>query len=626
VHGQSGAEDGEWATWGGDSGYTRYSPLSQIDATNVERLRIVWRWRSLPFFDRVDHNYQATPIFFDGTLYAPTGSFGVAAIDAASGATLWLWQPPDAKRLRHVAGRGLSLWRDPESGAERLLYATGDGRLVALGAADGQPIADFGVAGLVDLSEGLTDDGAAASVGSTSPPVVVGDTVVVQITTTIRAPNRRAVPGHVRGYDVRTGERRWIFHTVPRAGQFGSDTWERDSWRIAGNTGVWSMMSADPDLGAVYLPVETSNNDFYGEHRPGDNLFAESLVSLDAATGRRRWHYQLVHHGIWDYDPPAAPVLADVTIDGRPRRIVVQVTKHGFAFVFDRVTGEPIWPIEERPVPQSDVPGEATSPTQPFPSKPPAFERQGFSTDDLLDFTPELRAEALEIASRWRAGPLFTPPSLVVEGGNQGTIMLPGFGGGANWGGAALDAETGVLYVPSLSRTSGGALAPPEDPARSDYRYLGVNRGGPRGPRGLPIVKPPWSRITAIDLRRGEILWQVPNGRAPKQIREHPDLQGLGLDFSRMGQAGSASALVTSTLLFVGEGGGLVGQSMAPEPHFLRAYDKRTGHVLGEIEVPAQVSSAPMTFMVAGRQLIVLASSHREHAGELVALALGPGS
>jgi quinoprotein glucose dehydrogenase len=644
AHAQDGAPAGEWHTWGGDSGFTRYSPLDQIDRDNARHLAIAWRWPSLPFFDGPDHNDQATPIFVDGVLYVATGRYGVAAIDPARGESLWTWEPPDPRRLRHVVARALAFWRDPESGAIRLLYVTGDGRLVALDAAKGAPIRAFGEDGIVDLRIGLVDGDVVSSVGSTSPPIVVGDVVVVQVTTTIRAPNRKATPGHVRGFDVRTGEQRWIFHTVPRGGEngepgeLGSETWLEESWRIAGNAGVWTMMSADPELGLVYLPVETSNNDFYGEHRPGDNLFAESLVALEAATGKRRWHFQVVHHGIWDYDPPAAPVLADLEIadgvDVRPVQAVVLVTKQGFAFVFDRATGEPVWPIEERPVPQSDVPGERTSPTQPFPTKPPPFEKQGFGEDDLLDFTPELRAEALAIVSQWRMGPLYTPPSLVggpslvvedpPEGapGNRGTLMLPGFGGGANWGGASLDPETGVLYVPSITRSSGGALAPPEDPSRSDYRYLGVDRGGPEGPRGLPIEKPPWSRITAIDLNRGEILWQVPNGRAPRQVREHPDLQGLGLDFSRMGQMGTASALVTRTLVFVGEGGGLVGLGNAPDTHFLRAYDKQTGEVLAEIEVPAQVASAPMTFETDGRQMIVFASSHREHPGELVALAL----
>ncbi len=623
---QRGAPPGAWHTWGGDSGFTRYSPLTQIDRTNVGDLEVVWRWKSLPFFDRPDDNYQATPILVNGRLYAPSGSYGVAALDPAEGTPLWTWQPPSPQRLRHVAGRAVAFWRDPETGRTRLLLVTGDGRLVALHADRGRPVTSFGEGGFVDLGAGL-EGGRSVSVGSTSPPAVVGDTVVVQVTTTIRAPRRKATPGHVRGFDVRTGALRWTFHTVPRAGEPGSETWEGESWRIAGNTGVWSMMSADQELGLVYLPVETSNNDFYGEHRPGDNLYAESLVALEAATGRKRWHFQIVHHGIWDYDLPAAPVLADVAVDGRDIEAVVQVTKQGFAFVFDRRTGEPVWPIEERVVPQSDVPGEKTSRTQPFPTKPPPFERQGFGESDVIDFTPELRAEALKTLSQWRTGPLYTPPSVRIEGGsgsraNLGTVLMPGFGGGANWGGAAFDPETGVLYVPSLSQSSGGALEPPPDPSRSDYRYLGVDRGGPRGPRGLPLEKPPWSRITAIDLRTGTILWQVPNGRAPKQVREHPDLQGLGLDFSHMGQVGTASALVTKTLLFVGEGGGLVGRAMEPEPHFLRAYDKATGEVLAAVELPAQVSAAPMTYEVAGQQILVVASSHREHAGELVALAL----
>ena len=424
----------------------------------------------------------------------------------------------------------------------------------------------------------------------------------------------------------------WIFHTIPQPGEFGNDTWENDSWRYSGNTGVWAPMSADEELGYVYLPVETPTNDLYGGHRPGDNLFAESLVCLDAKTGERVWHFQFVHHGVWDYDTPTAPTLLDITVGGRRIKAVAQVTKQAFTYVFDRVTGEPVWPIEERPVPQSNVPGEQTAPTQPFPTRPAPFDRQGVSGDDLLDFTAELNAEARRIASEYRMGPLYTPPILAGDGGLRALLMLPHMTGGANWQGGAVDPETGILYVASVTNPTVAGLA--NDPGRSTMDYV-QGRGNRRrgraaleqpqgcgeiGPLGLPLIKPPWGRITAIDLNTGDHLWMVPNGDTPDCVKDHPALSGVELP--RTGKPERSGILVTKTLMFAGEGAGVFATpTWAGGPMFY-AYDKQTGDIVWEFELPKNQSGIPMTYMVDGRQYIAMAVSARGEPAELVALAL----
>jgi quinoprotein glucose dehydrogenase len=423
--------------------------------------------------------------------------------------------------------------------------------------------------------------------------------------------SRRNIKGDVRGFDARTGEPVWTFHTVPLPGEAGYETWEGGSAEYTGNAGVWAPFSADPELGYVYLPVEAATSDMYGGHRPGDNLFSSSLVCLDARTGERIWHYQLIHHDIWDWDTPAPPILVDVVADGRPVKAVVQVTKQAWAYVFDRVSGEPLWPIEERPVPQSDVPGEMTSPTQPHPTRPAPFDRQGFSEDDLIDFTPELRAQALGLVAGYRMGPIFTPPSLIGgPDGTGGTLMLPNAIGGANWEGGAVDPETGILYVGS--HTSPGVIGlRPTDRERSDVAYWAGGRA-PRMAGGLPVVKPPWGRITAIDLNTGEHVWMLANGATPAQIAEHPALAGVELP--RTGKPSRAGLLVTKTLLFAGEG-------LGGDPVF-RAHDKASGEIIAEIELPATQSGIPMTYMHEGRQYIVMAVGGRGFPAGLVALAL----
>ena len=531
-----------------------------------------------------------------------------------------------ARAPRRSSGRGVSYWRSADaSEPARILTITPGFQLVALDAHTGQPIVSFGHHGIVDLEEGLPRVAELTKTppGSSSPPVIVGDVVVVGVAFAAGGapPSKEAVPGWVRGYDARTGALLWTFHTVPQAGEFGIRTWLEDSWQYTGNTGVWTPFSADLARGYVYLPVEAATGDFYGGHRHGDNLFSDSLVCLDAKTGQRVWHYQIVHHDIWDYDLPAPPVLVDITVAGRKIPAVVQVTKMGLAFVFNRVTGKPVWPIEERRVPQTDVPGEQTSATQPFPTRPAPFEPQGLHSDDVIDFTPELQRQALEILSHYRYGPMYLPPSVVVEGGKLGSLLRPSLSGGANWQGAAVDPETGILYVGSISAV--GPIGLRQDPKISDMRYIGAyGEGFPQGslggPAGLPLIKPPWGRITAIDLNSGNHLWMVPNGEAPEWARNNPALAGVHLP--RTGSFDQSGLLVTRTLLFAGEGSGL--WRAGGGGNKLRAYDKASGAILHEITLPANQSGVPMTYQVEGRQYIVVAVGAKGSAGELIALTL----
>jgi quinoprotein glucose dehydrogenase len=418
---------------------------------------------------------------------------------------------------------------------------------------------------------------------------------------------------------VRTGKLLWTFHTIPQRAEPGVETWEKDSWAYSGNAGVWTVMSADPELGYVYLPVETPSHDFYGGHRLGNNLYAESIVCLDARTGKRVWHFQIVHHGVWDYDPPAAPILGDITVNGRKIRSVTLLTKQAMSFVFDRVTGKPVWPIEERPVPASDVPGERLSPTQPFPTKPAPYEKLGYHEEDLIDFTPWLRNEALEIAKQYVRGPMYTPVTRVIEGGTKGTWVNPGYGGGANWNGGAFDPATGMMYVPTQNKPMVAALTP-ADPKLTDFDYVRAATTVIQGPRGLPITKPPWSRITATDMNTGEHRWSKAIGPASDFVKNSLALRGLRFDYANMGQFGiRPSPLLTKTLLFLGEAGALSGD---PGGNMFRAYDKATGAVVAEIELPSKTTGAPMTYLHQGKQYIVVAVSTREHQAEYVALAL----
>ena len=609
---QTGALNGEWRSYGGDDGSTKYAALDQIDAGNVDRLQVAWQWESPDGVVAAGNRrltpraFNATPLMIDGVLYIRSSLSIVAAIHAETGEQLWVQDVGSYESGRPTNlgfnSRGVAHWTDGDEA--RIFLATSDAHLWSFDAETGRPIGLFGNDGKIDLTLGLRRQVDRSTYQVISPPMVVGDVVIVDSSISDGPRYKTAPPGDIRGFDVRTGEMRWIFHTVPQEGEFGNNTWEDGSWTYTGNANAWSIMSADQDLGYVYLPIGTPTNDWYGGHRLGDNLFAESLVCLDAATGERIWHFQMVHHGLWDYDLPAAPTLVDITVDGNDIKAVAQVSKQGFTYVFDRVTGEPVWPIEERPVVASTVPGERPSPTQPFPTKPPAFERQGISVNELIDFTPELRAAAEEILSQYEYGDLFHPPSL------KGTIQMPGWGGGANWYGAGFDPDTDYLFVPSSTNPISVVLEPAA-PAQSDFRYI-RGRSGLRGPEGLPLVKPPYSRLTAIDLKTGDLAWQVPLGNGPRQR-----LIEMGVsDPGPLGGARFTGPLVTKTLLLLG-----VNDRRSGEDPVLNAFDKATGEIVQSIKIPAGLTGTPMTYMVSGKQYIVAAYGTGAEAG-LVALTL----
>ena len=618
---QAGPADGEWPVYGGDLGSTRYSPLDQIDRSNVGELEIAWRWSARNFGPSPETNYRATPIMVDGILFVTAGlSRSVAAIDAASGETLWVYRIDEGERgdaaPRVNSGRGLAYWEAEDGGESRVLYITQGYNLVALDTATGQPIPDFGADGILDLTNSLrVPEGVSpiGTIGSTSPPIVVGEVVIVGSAhiSGRSQPVPENIPGDIRGFDVRTGEFLWSFHVVPEDGEPGAETWEDGSNRYTGNAGVWTALSADPELGIVYLPTEAPTHDWYGGHRLGDNLYSSSVVALDARTGERVWHFQLVHHDVWDFDNPAAPILVDIEVDGRPIPAVAQITKQGWAYVFNRETGEPVWPIEERPVPtDTNVPGERLSPTQPFPTKPPAFTLQGLTEDDLIDFTPELREKALALVEGVRFGPLFTPMEISdPENGFRGTVTLPRSTGGGNWEGGAVDPETGILYVTSQMMARAEGLLPSTGEGMVDYTMISAEL---LLVDGLPAVKPPYGQITAIDLNRGEILWQIANADTPEEIVNNPALAGIELP--RTGRPTRVGLLATRTLLFAGEGVG--GEAI------FRAHDKATGDILAEIELPATQTGLPMTYMVDGEQYIVVAVADADNPAELVALRL----
>ncbi|MCU1238613.1 MAG: Quinoprotein glucose dehydrogenase [Candidatus Solibacter sp.] len=618
----SSARTSEWRYYGGDAAHTKYSPLEQINASNANKLHIAWSWKAQNFGRQPEFNWEVTPLMVGGRLFLTAGTRRDAvALDAATGETLWMYRLDEGARGATPArrnNRGLAYWSDGRE--ERILLISPGYQLIALDARTGRPTPGFGKEGVVDLWEGLDREVKPGEIGASSPAIVVGDVVVVgaALQAGIAPRSKTNVPGYIRGYDVHSGKRLWTFHTIAQPGDFGSETWEKESWKYTGNTGAWGPLSADPELGYVYVPVETPTGDFYGGHRPGDNLFGESLVCLDAKTGRRVWHFQLVHHGVWDWDPPTSPTLLEITVQGRRIKAVAQITKQGWVYVFDRVTGKPVWPIEERAVPQTDVPGERTSPTQPFPSKPAAFDRQGFTEDDLIDFTPELKAEALKIAAQYRLGPIFTPPSVAGAGGKKGTITLPSPTGGANWQGGAADPETGILYVSSVTFAVPVALA--RDKGRTDMDYLGHYAAANIGPRGLPLAKPPWGRITAIDLNTGAHVWMTPNGSTPEDVKRHPALKGI--DLGRTGNPEHAPILVTKSLLFTADGGGMYAMPPGAGGPMFRALDKRTGKIVHEMKLPANVTGVPMTYMVDGVQYLVMAIGAPGVPAELIAMTV----
>ena len=634
---------GEWRYVGGDQAFTRYSPLDRIDRENVGGLEIVWRRPGLDpavqeaFPDlQVNAYLRSTPVMVDGVLYAPNAVGLLEAFDPATGETVW-HQAPFAATLAEVAGRstrGAAYWTD---GAARRLLTVRGGYLYSVDARTGRPAPAFGLAdqGRVDLR---WDHPLAGDFDWSAGPAVVGDVVVVAGTTGGAGDGgvvREAAPEDVRGFDVRTGELLWTFHVVPRAGEFGADTWGGGAADYSGDLGSWCCLAADESLGHVYVPLSAPTGMVYGGHRPGDNLFSDSLVALDAATGERVWHFQMVHHDVWEYDTVGPPTLGDLVVDGRRVRAVMQPSKTAFLYVFDRETGEPVWPIEERPVPPSMVPGERTAPTQPFPAKPPPFDRQGVSVDDLIDFTPELRAAALEAVENLALGPLFTPPRPRSGGpdGKVGTLTVPGGWGAGNWHTGAFDPETGVYYAVSHTMPTVWSVAPTAD----DEATLawaapqGDERVPTPRPHGLPVTKPPYGRITALDLNRGELLWMAANGDGP---RRHPRLKHL--DLPPLGVPNRPAPLVTGSLLFIGEGsdaviGTLRGEGDPSDPEqdqswrwgrTFRAYDKATGAVVWQTELPAGTTGGPMTYLHEGRQYIVVAVGARGEMPEWVALAL----
>ena len=614
---------GKWLYWGGDAGQTRYAPLDQINLSNVSRLKIAWRWTADATGGSCCGDFKATPLMDDGVLYLPWLNHGMAAIDAGTGKTIWTYEPQPAS-AGTLAPRSLAYWTDGK--IKRLFHNSFDGRLIAVDAKTGQPAREFGNNGQIDLKGTLAPDRTAnrGESRSVSPALVVGDIIIVQ-TIPNGARNKEVLPGDIRGYDVRTGKLIWTFHVVPRKGEFGYDTWGNGSAEFAGQGGVWSMMSADPELGYVYLPTEDPSNDFAGVERPGDNLFSNSIVCLDAKTGKRVWHFQIIHHGTWDLDNPAAPILHDVIKDGKRIKAVTQLTKQGLVFTFDRKTGKPVWPIEERPVPQDAVPGEKTSPTQPFPTRPGPLSHMGYDESWLMDFTPELRKQAVEIMKQYKTGPYYTQEVDINATGLKGTLIYPGYGGGPNWSGAAVDPETGMMYVPIRHKPNSGALAK-GNPANTNMAYVQTGGGVATimGPGGLPILKPPYSEVVAVDMNKGEQNWRIPIGGAGPAIRNNPLLKGLNLDFDHMGQwDAKPSPLLTKELMFLGEAGNLGGGSGGP---MFRAYDKRDGKVVKEIELPTLVTAAPMTYVYKGRQYVVVAVSNRGKPAEVVALTLDGAS
>ncbi len=612
VSAQRGTEGGEWPHYAGDSGSTKYSPLEQIDRDNFEDLEIAWRWESADALLESEteirpFHLRGTPLMKDGVVYMPTGMAQVAALDPASGEMLWRYDPLDYKidSGGFVQVRGIESWTDGV--IERLILATRGRQLISIDPETGKPDEKFGLEGVVDLNIGLPEGRVNRSISHTAPVVVVEDTIVVGMAIFDFPLRNTSPPGHIRGFDVRTGELLWTFHSIPQQGEPYTETWENDSWKTMGNTNVWGMMSVDHELGYVYLPFGTATSDYYGGERLGDNVYSESLVCLDARTGERVWHFQAVHHGIWDYDLVSAPNLVDITVDKKNIKAVAQVSKQGMTYVFDRVTGEPVWPIVEAPVNyHSQVPGERLSRTQPFPTRPPPFETLGVDWDDVIDFTPELRAEALEILQDWVIGPIFTPIIINGEDGKQGVIQAPGSGGGANWPGASFDPETGFLYVPSLQRPAAHSLSVP-DPARSDFRFLNKRLPMPTV-RGLEILKPPYRRITAYDLNKGEIVWQEPLGEGP---RNHPAIKHLNLGRlgtpPQQGIVAEGGVLVTKTLLVTIEP--IVDElgDRSANGSYLDAYDKASGELIAQVRSEVTLHSSPMTYMHEGRQYILVA-------------------
>jgi quinoprotein glucose dehydrogenase len=663
-----GTSKGEWPYYTGDVRGTRFSPLDQINAANFNKLEVAWRFKTDNLGSRPEFKLEGTPLMIKGVIYTTAGSRrAVIALDAKTGEQLWAFNAiREGMRAggapRQLSGRGVSYWTD-NKGDDRILYVTTGYRLVALNAKNGQPIPAFGRDGIVDMKVGaLYGRGQqieleSGEIGLHSTPTIIGDVVLVGSSfkegMTVKTHNN--TKGMVRAYDVRTGKVLWQFNTIPKPGDVGGDTWEQESWASNGNTGVWAQITVDQEAGLVYLPVETPTSDFYGGHRPGDNLFAESLVAVDLKTGVRKWHFQFIHHGVWDHDMSSAPMLVDITVDGKPIKAVASPSKQGWLYMFDRITGKPIWPMPETPVPQSDVPGEKTARTQPIPSKPAPYARTFVKIpDDVIDYTPELRAEGLSILKRYRTDQSpYVPYILGDMAGLLGSVNIGNTGGGTNWPGAGLDPETKVAYLPASNSgvTVGSLVEGP--PGYSDIKYLAGVKGtefrlreGPGfgsaadAPRteanaaiagvglpaapalnvqGMPIVKPPYGLLAAIDLNKGDLMWQVPHGDTPDVVRNHPLLKGMTIP--KTGQNGAVGLVITRTLVVMGDPQ-VTTPPGRPRGAMLRAYDKKTGAEVGAVYLPAQQSGSPMTYMLEGKQYIVVAVSGGNYSGEYIAFRL----
>ena len=669
--GQSAATNPDWPTYGGDLGNTRYRAFDQINAANFKDLDVAWRFKTDNLGNRAEYKLEGTPLVVKGVLYATGGTRrDVFALDAATGELLWVHGEHEGERganaPRGLSGRGVAYWTDGKDA--RILYTTPGYRLIALDAKTGQYAKGFGVNGVVDLK--LFDDQkidlVKGSIGTQAAPVVAGNEVIVGAAFVDggSTSSKTTYKGYVRAFDVRTGRRVWIFHTVPTKGEFGYDTWLNGSAEYSGNTGMWTQVSVDAELGLAYLPIELPPGDDYGGNRPGNTLFSESLVCVDLKTGKRKWHYQFVHHGLWDMDIATPPILGDIQVNGKTIKAVAVPTKQNMLYVFDRVTGEPVWPIEERPVPKGDVPGEWYSQTQPFPTKPAAYDRNGISEDDLVDFTPKLKADALDLIKNYAIGPVFTPPVLSKIGGPLALLTLGTNNGGTNWPGGSFDPETHLLFVSSCSScvVSMGMVAAPKDVSDMGYvkgtagqpvvaRMAGTGAGAgadaiaataakntkaakavPAQPPGggtlfraltvdgLPLIKPPYGRLTAIDMDHGEIKWQIPFGPTPDAVHNSPLLKGMKIPPT--GETGlSVGSLVTKTLLIAGDG--TTGTSAAGvRGTALHAYDKLTGKEVGTVSLPAPQTGSPMTYMLNGKQYIVVAVGGATYSGEYIAFTL----
>jgi glucose dehydrogenase len=687
-------KNGDWPYYTADIRGTKYSPLDQINQNNFKDLEVAWRFKTDNLGTRPEYKLEGTPLAINGVLYTTAGTRrSVIALDGKTGELIWTHSYREGNRAaiapRQLSGRGVAYWTDGK-GDERIIYVTTGYRLVELNAKTGSMVNAFGESGVVDLKKGAVFgkgqpiDLETGEIGLHSTPLVVKDVVIVGSSfkegMTVKTHNN--TKGLVRAYDVKSGKLLWTFNTIPRPGEFGNETWENESWAINGNTGVWTQMTADEDAGLVYLPVEDPTSDFYGGHRPGNNLFGDSLVCVDVKTGQRKWHFQIVHHPIWDYDLSSAPILLDINVNGKPIKAVALPSKEAFLYVFDRITGQPVWPIEERPVPQSDVPMEKTSPTQPFPTKPPAYARQAVTLDELINFTPELNEQAKQLVSRYRLGPMFLPGVVSKTEGPIAALTIGTTGGGTNWPGAGADPETHVVYAqaanagvapiglveppagfsdikyvagtagqPFVEREGpgfgsaadsplrGGALQRQVEAARSESQGRGAQaapaaggRGGQQTPpqggggltvQGLPLLRPPYGVLNAIDVDKGELKWQVPHGDTPDAVRNHPALRGMNIP--KTGQQGSVGLLVTKTLVVLGDPQ-VTTTPEHPRGAMLRAYNKDTGAQVGALFVPAPQSGSPMTYKGAdGRQYIVVAVSGGAYSGEFISFALPGG-